>query len=226
MRGLFLTLVSFACFFSVNAQKHEIGALLGFSNFVGDVGELNYINPTNPAYGPLYKYNAHERYAIRASIMVTKLKGDDLESDLPSRTARGKFFTNVIIEVGAGFEFNFVRYQMYSDKTQFIPYVATGISYFFMDNLYYPNNGRFAKKINKKADLNIPLTLGLKSNFAKTVMFGLEVGARYTFSENIDGSGYGVGFGNPNSNDWYFFSGITATVILGNGKSKDCRCPF
>jgi hypothetical protein len=57
---------------------------------------------------------------------------------------------------------------------------------------------------------------------------GLEVGARYTFADDLDGSNptnksiSQLKFGNLNSNDWYMFTGFTITYTFGN---KPCFCP-
>jgi hypothetical protein len=69
------------------------------------------------------------------------------------------------------------------------------------------------------------MTLGIKSNITPHIIIGLEVGARYTFTDNLDGSnpkdGTLLKFGNINNNDWYVFSGLTLTYTFGN---KPCYC--
>ncbi|GLB51039.1 hypothetical protein NBRC110019_00780 [Neptunitalea chrysea] len=227
MRGLFITLsFCFASIFLSNAQSHELGAFVGVSGFMGDVGEQSYFNPKNPAIGVLYKYSPHPRYALRGSIISTKLYGDDLDSGYPSRYRRGYMFENNILEINANFEFNFLEFDPNDTETHVTPYVATGLAYFFMDKNFYTSDSRMAKSNIRKGDLAIPFTLGLKSNISNGFILGLETGTRYTFSDNIDGSGpSGEGFGNTNSKDWYFFYGLTATFTLGNNY-KNCRCPF
>ena len=56
------------------------------------------------------------------------------------------------------------------------------------------------------------------------------MGARYTFSDEIDGSEPDaqelkeiVRFGNFNNNEWYVFSGLTLTYTFGR---KPCYCNF
>ena len=41
----------------LNAQINEIGVFLGGSNFIGDIGKTNYVDPNEFAFGFLYKWN-------------------------------------------------------------------------------------------------------------------------------------------------------------------------
>ena len=60
---------------------------------------------------------------------------------------------------------------------------------------------------------------------------GVELGARYTFTDNLDGSkpsevdgDYRLrDFGNPNTTDWYVFTGIYLTFNFGD---RPCYTPF
>jgi hypothetical protein len=68
------------------------------------------------------------------------------------------------------------------------------------------------------------MTLGIKSNVSRHIVLGLEVGARYTFTDNLDGSNpkdNTLRFGNINNNDWYVFSGFTLSYTFGR---KPCYC--
>lgn len=230
MRGFLITLLFSGWCLCASSQKNELGLMLGLSGFTGDVGKVSYFNPKNSALGLIYKYNAHERYAIRFSLLNTKLEGDDSESSDAERLERGYSFTNPLWELSGAFEFNFVKYDVYSDDTQVIPYAGLGVSYFYMNKLRYKNNTKVAKSGTGTGEQNIPIIVGVKSNFASKLILGAEFGARYALSDNLDGSFFNNkrAFGNTNSKDWYFFYGFTATLKLGGGKqkSKNCRCPF
>jgi hypothetical protein len=83
------------------------------------------------------------------------------------------------------------------------------------------------KKDKKNGAIAIPMTVGLKSTLLPNLILAFEVGARYTFTDNLDGSNpkdknsEALQFGNINSNDWYVFSGFTLTYTFGN---KPCYC--
>jgi hypothetical protein len=105
------------------------------------------------------------------------------------------------------------------------PYVYSGLTYFAYDELFVVNGN--TKKDYRESTFAIPMTVGIKSNIFNNFILGVEVGARYTFTDNLDGSNpknenlQTLKFGNINSKDWYVFSGITLTYTFGN---KPCYC--
>jgi hypothetical protein len=220
--------ISFLCFFtfnSIHAQIHEIGIFLGGSNYIGDVGSTTYIAPNEPAFGILYKWNRSPRHAYRFSYTQSQVTGNDRDSKEPSRYNRGYSFTNNIKELAAGIEFNFFDFNLHEERPKFTPYVYTGLSYFFYDNLYIKQGSGETKKNNSSSAVAIPITLGVKANLSRSFILGLEAGARCTFTDNIDGSNPSgnnlPGFGNLNNNDWYVFTGMTITYTFGQ---KPCYC--
>ncbi|HEY6142477.1 MAG TPA: DUF6089 family protein [Flavobacterium sp.] len=214
----------FLLFFSTtNAQIHELGIFVGGSNFIGDVGVTTYIAPNEPAFGILYKWNKSPRHSYRISYTQSTISGNDLDSEEPSRNQRGYSFENDIKELSLGLEFNFFDFNLHEIKTKVTPYVHSGISYFMCDELYLAPEETI-KNSKTRSSLAIPITLGVKSNISPNFVLGLEVGARYTFTDNLDGSnpdGHYKEFGNINNNDWYVFSGLTLTYTFGN---KPCYC--
>lgn len=212
-------------FFSVNAQIHEVGIFLGGSNYIGDVGPTTYISPNEPAIGILYKWNKSPRHSYRFSYSQSKISANDLDSNEPSRNQRGYRFENNIKEVSLGLEFNFFDFNLHEIKRKISPYVFSGLSYFRYDELYYSPTSNEAQKNSGAGSFAIPMILGVKSNVSPHLILGLEVGARYTFTDNLDGSNPKdksfTKFGNINNDDWYVFSGLTLTYTFGN---KPCYC--
>ncbi|MBA4316782.1 MAG: hypothetical protein C0412_00120 [Flavobacterium sp.] len=210
-------------FFTMNAQIHEVGVFVGGSNYIGDVGLTTYISPNEPALGILYKWNKSPRHSYRFSYTQSKISANDLDSKEPSRNQRGYRFENSIKEVSLGLEFNFFDFNLHDVKRKFTPYVYSGISYFRYDELYVSSGETL--KDSGAGSFAIPMTLGIKSNVSPHIVLGLEVGARYTLTDNLDGSnpedGNLLKFGNINNNDWYVFSGLTLTYTFGN---KPCYC--
>lgn len=224
MKKLFIIILLIG-FTKANAQIHEIGIFLGGSNYIGDVGKTNYINPNELAYGVLYKWNKSPRHSYRFSYTQAKIKANDLDSDVDGRKDRGYNFENDIKEFSLGFEFNFFNFNLHELERQFTPYVYTGASYFIYDQLYVVSGD--TKVDYRDSAFAIPITLGIKSNIFPNLILGAEVGARYTLTDNLDGSNpknpnlSTLKFGNLNSNDWYVFSGFTLTYTFGE---KPCYC--
>jgi hypothetical protein len=210
---------------STQAQIHEIGVFVGGSNFIGDVGPTTYIAPNEPALGLLYKWNKSPRHAYRFSYTQSKISSNDLNSKETSRSQRGYHFENNIKEVSLGLEFNFFDFDLHNLKNKTTPYVYSGLNYFRHDELYIlAGETRKDKSANSIA---VPMIIGIKSKFSPNFILAIEVGARYSFSDNLDGSNSEnenlkhLRFGNLNNNDWYVFSGVTLTYTFGK---SPCYC--
>lgn len=210
---------------AMNAQINEVGFFVGGSNYIGDVGLTNYIYPNKPAIGIIYKWNKSPRHSYRFSYTQTNLRGNDVVSKEASRYLRGYSFDNSVKEVSLGLEFNFFDFDLHKSVTKITPYLFSGISYFKYDELYV-FNGETIKEQNENS-FAIPVNLGIKSNISRYFVLGLEVGARFTFTDNVDGSNpknenyKTFRFGNINNNDVYLFSGVTLTYTFGE---KPCYC--
>ena len=226
MRYITIIVISLFGFNFSNSQIHEVGLFLGGSNFIGDVGATDYISPNQFAFGGIYKWNQSPRYSWRASVMFTELEGIDTNSDDPRRIQRGYEFSNDIIEISAGMEFTFFDFDLHSGKKLTTPYLYSGISVAHHDNHYFLNGVQTQENTSSWA-YGIPMVLGIKTTFLDSFILSLEVGARYTFSDEIDGSvpddqwRQQYRFGNINNNDWYVFSGITITYTFG---MNPCYC--
>lgn len=219
---LLTALLSVIC---AKAQIHEIGAFLGGSNYVGDIGATNYLIPNEYAFGVLYKWNKSPRHSWRASYVQSKITGNDERSDLPNRQQRGYNFQNSVKELSVGLEFNFFNFNLHDLETQITPYVYTGVSYIQHESLYFINSQPLSEGIAR--NFAVPMIVGVKTNIAPQLVLAIEAGARYTLTDNLDGnkptsenlSQYK--FGNTNSDDWIMFSGITLTYTFGK---KPCYC--
>lgn len=225
MKKFLSTIVCLFLGISLQAQIHEIGVFLGGSNYVGDVGKTTYIAPNEPAFGILYKWNKSPRHAWRISYSQSTITANDRDSEEASRSLRGYHFENSIKELSLALEFNFFDFNLHTLHQKFTPYVTSGISAFRYDDLYVELGE--TKKNKGKNSIAIPMILGIKSNISSRLVLAAEVGARYTFTDNLDGSNpkeeslSALRFGNLNNNDWYVFSGITLTYTFGE---KPCYC--
>lgn len=221
---LILLLLSFYC---VTAQTYEVGVFAGGANTISDVGKTNYILPSDIAFGGLFKWNISKRYAWRGSIMYGQFTADDTKSSSTARQQRGYVVDNSVLEGSVGLEFNFVEYNLHRLGPAFTPYLYTGLTYFRYDYEYF--NGGVLQEINQKdGSFAIPMTAGFKYRINQFLIFGAEIGARYTFTDNLDasnpeGSNFEeFQFGNIFSNDWYVFSGLTLTYTFGRKPCMDC----
>ena len=185
---LFLTSI---CLFFISSlsysQIYEIGGFVGGSNFVGDVGSTTYINPNEPTFGGVLKWNRSPRHSLRASLIYTTLSADDLESSDPRRKVRGYSFSAGTLEASLGIEFNFLDFDLHTGVPMSTPYMYTGISVANHPNFNFSNTNLVSEKTRSNA-FGIPIILGFKTTLTQHIIIAVEVGARYTFSDKLDGS--------------------------------------
>ena len=226
MSRVFLLLMFFIPFPKVYAQIHEVGIFGGGGNYIGDIGKTTYVAPDKPVLGFIYKYNKSKRLAYRFSYTYAEVYANDNQADVDSRIQRGLSFENTINELYLGLEFNFFDFDLHLNEYQLTPYISSGIGYFKQNELFFRNNELIED--GEQWNASIPMIVGIKTNISYHWILGFEVGARYTFSDNIDGSfpksdqRVPLRFGNLNSKDWYVFTGITLTYTFGD---NPCFCP-
>lgn len=227
----YIILIFFSVFFAQTTQSqiYEVGFFLGSSNFIGDVGSTNYIDPNNPAFGGVVKWNRSPRHSFRLTAIFSKLQGIDSTSSDPRRIERNYRFENNIFEVSAGMEFTFFDFDLHAVGHKSTPYLSTGISAAKHHNFFFDGNGVITSENTRSWAYGIPMILGFKTTTTDDLILAVEVGARYTFSDEIDGSVPDgtfrdqFSFGNTNSNDWYVFTGITLTYTFGQ---RPCYCSY
>lgn len=208
-------------------QTYEVGLFAGGANNIGDVGRTNFIMPSGPAFGGVFKWNKSKRYAWRASVIYGEFTADDAKSDISSRQQRNYRMDNNILEVSTGLELNFVEYNLHRLGPAFTPYLYTGITY-FRYGYHYFNATQLQDIGQKEGSFAVPMTVGAKLRVSQLFIVGAEIGARYTFSDNLDASNPAGSnfedfrFGNIFSDDWYVFSGITLTYTFGRKPCQDC----
>lgn len=207
------------------AQIHEVGVFVGGSNYIGDIGPTTYIAPNELALGFVYKWNKSPRHAWRLGYTTAKIKAYDLDSEDVSRQERGYSFENSLNELSLGLEFNFFDFNLHELSRKITPYVYSGVSYVQYNGLFFVKNK--TKYDASHGAVAIPIIVGVKARLMDHIILGLEVGARYTYRDDLDGSKptnenlITQQFGNINNNDWYVFSGATLTYTFGN---KPCYC--
>ena len=218
-----------------SSQTYEIGISIGGTNFVGDVGSESFISPNDYiarnkfSGGFLFRWNRSDRHSFRFSAMRFRTSGFDNMADDPARSTRGLSFSTDITEFSAGIEFTFWEFDLHEFGNPFTPYVYTGPAYFFSKHQKLENDELIEG--DTLANFAIPMVIGIKYRFAFHWLISAEFGARYTFTDNLDGSTpseidsdlESEDFGNLNSEDWYLYSGITLTYTFGR---KPCYCNF
>ncbi|MBT6160892.1 MAG: hypothetical protein HOH81_04275 [Flavobacteriaceae bacterium] len=233
MRSCLLIFFIFIRVLVANGQFHEIGAFIGGSNYIGDVGTRNYIHPNNLAYGLLYKWNVTTRYSFRVGVTFTKLDEKEFYTDDINRFRRSYKVENPLQEAVIGAEINFIEFNLHQERFRVSPYVFYGVSYFRYEQFYLtpngPNSPPTYNSYGTTQKMGFPIILGVKFTPNPLWVIGLEMGARYTLTDNLDGSNPenqfsnnpGYQFGNIGNKDWYVFTGLTISFTFGD---LPCYC--
>ncbi len=213
-----ILLIAFICITTTSiSQIHEIGIMVGGSNYIGDIGKENYINPNSLMGGLIYKWNKNPRLSFRGTFTFAQIEADDKNSSNLARYNRGIKFTNSIKELAIGLEFNYFEYNLDDFRKTSTPYLLFEIAAFNYktivggtdsSNYEYEANTSFA----------LPFGVGYKTKLFGDFAIAIELRARYTFVDDIDYNNYEIKalqFGNPDSNDWYIFSGINLVYTFG-----------
>ena len=175
-------------------------------------------------FGAIIKWNRSPRHSYRITYFRSSLSANDLESKDPRRIERGYNFESPINELSLGMEFNFLDFDLHDFDILFSPYIFSGISYLtFKEQLLLKGITNTGKN---QSTFAIPMVVGLKHRFYDNLILSMEIGARYTFSDKIDGNimisdDLNYNFGNINNKDWYMFSNFSLTYTFGR---NPCYC--
>ena len=212
-----------------SGQFHEVGAFLGGGNYIGDIGGTYYVSPENPAFGFVYKWNRTTRYSLRANAMIMNIKKSDYSPFDMARFNRRYRFENQVNEFSVGAEINYYDFNLHGNDKEIAPYLFLGVGFIRYNLFYHEPNTLENIGYGKGIEITLPAIVGLKANVSPYVVLGLELGARYTFTDNLDGSAAetedgllnDLKFGNLNNNDWYVFTGLTISFTFGD---LPCYC--
>ena len=225
MKKLFIFVIVFAKVLVSHSQIYEVGLTYGKTNFIGDIGNTQFINPSNDGVGFLVRWNRSPRHSYRFSFIHSSLSGDDLKSKDSRRIERGYNFSSNISEFSLGMEFNFLNYDLHTTFDKFTHYFYTGICYTSFDKQILENG--YINNLDKvDSSIGIPIIIGAKFRVENSFILSFEIGARYKFTDKIDGNiinseEISYNFGNINNNDWYVFTGFNITYTFGR---KPCYC--
>ncbi len=215
--GRYLMLLLCICYSSnCFSQINEIGFFVGGTNYIGDIGRTNYIQPNSASASILYKYNLNPRIALRGNISHFSLRGDDAKSENSIRRLRGFSFKNPVNEIAVGLEYNFFEYELSSAKKTYTPYILVQVAAVDYQTPFVetsPGNYRFTRNTS----VAIPFGIGFKTKLYGKIAFAVEAAFRYTFTDKLDHSTNrfpGLNFGGS-SNDWYSFTGVSLVYTFG-----------
>lgn len=186
------------------SQKVSFGIWGGAAHYAGDLAPTldNYYRLFQPAAGVFNRININSRIAVKTSVNVGRIVGNDAWSNNIYQQSRNLSFRSLIVEAGTQLEFNFFKYILDSRNHRFTPYVFIGIAGFYHnpqaqlnDEWYdlqplgtegqqFPDySGRNPYSLFQIA---VPYGGGFKFNVSKGFNVALEIGYRGTYTDYLD----------------------------------------
>ncbi len=199
-KNLFYTFLAFI-FISVSCkgQRHEVGAMLGMANLVGDIGRTNYIlqkpvlsNIADygvPVYGGiLYRMNFNPYQTLRFDLGLGNVQFIDQLAKEQYRRDRKLWGTNTFIEADVLFEYNFFPVNE-EQKSMLSPYVFGGIGGLLinstkvvLENDFVRDANGVEQSPNNATDFRTIATYETGKDLTLAIPFG--IGLKYKFNYN------------------------------------------
>ncbi len=202
------------------AQKSkEIGGFIGASQYQGDLAPTPIaVNETKLALGGLYRYMFTSNFGIRGTVTWAQVSGDDRNRDNYLPGQRSWSMRNNIIELAVHSEWIFFGTSRYNNTGLFArrysPFVSVGLGAALTNvSLSIPadDKNRRPEPTTGSTFLVVPITAGMRLDVTDDFLVTAEFGTRAAFTDYIDGVSVS---GNPQTNDWYFFAGISIVYVL------------
>jgi len=218
----------------LHAQKYEFGISAGGTNYIGDVGRQYYFYHNKIGGGLVFKNTINPWMSLRMGGNFLPIYADDAQAENKGRNARGLKVDGRLLEFSFGIEYKFLPknpYIRHLKSQRITPYMFTGMSFVNYSGNLSKNEG-FTHQYSG-ANIGIPMILGIKMQFAEHLLIAFESGARYNFTDNLDGTndiynnkdilikGGVIPSTNTNSNDWYTFTSVSLIYTFG-----DLSCYF
>ncbi len=212
MRKLILVLFFFIVWNLAFAQpKAELGVFLGTAYYMGDINPSKHFYEAGTTTGGIYRYNFNSRYAVRAGMLFSKLKGSDFDFENNYQQNRGAYFETDVVDLSVQLEFNFQPFwtPKVSKTKKLAPYVTLGIGYIAPGST--------------ESSLTIPMGVGFKYALGRRWSASLEWSFKKTFTDGLDALADPNQLNQSNmmhNNDWASFCGIIIAYKLFDETGK------
>jgi hypothetical protein len=221
MKSFIITAISSLIVITSQAQQFlEVGGILGFSNYQGDLVEDPIkFGETRLSYGGFLRYHLKDRIKIKGGAYLANISGSDENAD-GGLQSRGWKFEASVLEFSLQGEYHPLAKPRTGEtglfQKQVSPYIATGFGVTIADvKLTVPAQdvSKFPEPGETNIFLSIPIVAGVRVDLHEHFSLGFEAGWRTPLSDYLDGVSKN---GNPDKNDWYIVIGGTASYFFGS----------
>ena len=221
LKKITLSVFAFMLCIPLSKAQFEADLTVGVCNYQGDLVDPALVKlEVQPSFGAFLRFTPNRFITIRGNYIQGKLKASDLQSPKPETRYRGIVFESTLREFSVVGEYNILGNSNENNfelgGVMFNPYIFAGIGLASnsgvpvapADTRPYP----FPEEGAKSVVPAFPLGIGLKVQFGESIGVGLDIGSRLTFSDYLDGVSK---VGNPKSNDFYSYVGLTFSYCFG-----------
>ncbi len=187
----------------LQAQHFELGALIGASNYQGDLSNNSsaiYLKETHPAAGLFGTYNINAWLNLKMSFSYATISGKDANSNNEAVRRRNLSFRSPLYELGFNLEFNVPGFDPYNLNKPFSAYLFAGLGYsWFKPKALYEGSWIALQPLGTEGQglpgypnpyrlntLVLPLGIGVKYALTDKWSIGFELGARRAFTDYLD----------------------------------------
>lgn len=199
----------------------EVGLFIGVSNYMGDLAPSPIAaNETQFAFGGQYRQMLSPYFAVKGSVTYGKISGSDLNKPTfqAVKENSGRQMESGLLEFTLQGEWHFLGTPRYNNaglyNRQVSPFIGLGAGLLFANaKVSAPegSNRRYPEADDSSTFLVFPMTLGIRFDLTESLVMAGEFGLRATFTDYLDGISQ---TGNPNTNDHYFFGGISVLYLF------------
>ena len=170
---------SYAQHLELMEDKGELGAMVGYASYNGDVAsDIQFIKMN---YGAYYKKQLNSYIGVRLNYEKINLEASDAASLNAYNLARNYYFRRNFHEVSVLTELYFNRFVNGKKRYRFTPYLGFGAGYLITTSVDVSSNGKFANQYPF-----VPINLGLKYSITNHFNLFAEYKHRFTTSDYID----------------------------------------
>ncbi len=235
LAGLVLAGSSFLGAGSASAQvthTSELGLGLGATNYKGELSPQYQLQNNRPALTIFYRRDVSVPVTLRGGFTAGFLRANDANVTganggvPPVQDYRQASMKGGVAEVSGVVEYNFLDYHRRSDQNRvhLTPYLFIGLAGFYASTTTESQNPALQPSFNRKGSrlgFAVPAGVGLKVALSQHFNVGAEIGARKTFTDQLDHlSDQDPFLVNPHDQDWYYYNGISVSYTF-----YKIRCP-
>jgi opacity protein-like surface antigen len=207
-------------------RTSEIGIGVGGTNYKGEVSPQYQWQNNRPAVTVFYRRDLSAPVTLRGGLTFGGLRANDANVEganggvPPLQSYRQVSLRGSILELSAVAEYNFLDYHQRTDQHRFhvSPYLFAGLAGFYANTTSESQNTALQPDFNRKGSkvsVAIPAGVGLKIALTEHLNLGMEIGARKTFTDQLDHLGdQDPLYVSPHEQDWYYYNGISLSYTF------------